>query len=255
MQLPEPADSDALHGDTRRAIRMQPLRRKPSFRGEVVEVYRPRLKLRQHLFDRALDVVEIDGPWRVKRALVGQAAGCAKGNGGALVDSFGGAAENGAEFEEAHVADVAVKIAGDHGQHARNERGAQNAGLFAERVAERNDEAGLGRGERGLGSRAEGAGDGFVKAGGEQGAANRGFAFGPGQGADAFAECGEGVGEAVVTVDAGDLFDEVDFAVEIEAPTGQGDLPGWGAGSRFIARQVREPAAKRGEYGFDGCRR
>ena len=77
------------------------------------------------------------------------------------------------------------------------------------------------RGERGFSGRAEGAGDGLVETGGEQRAANGGFGFGPRQSLHAFAECGKGVGEAVVAVDARDLFDEVDFALEIEAPTGK----------------------------------
>ena len=37
----------------------------------------------------------------------------------------------------------------------------------------------------------------------------------------AFAECGQRVGEAVVAVDAGDFFDEVDFAFEVETPAGK----------------------------------
>ena len=37
---------------------------------------------------------------------------------------------------------------------------------------------------------------------------------------------GEGVGEAVVAVDAGDLFYEVDFAGEVEAPGGELDVEG-----------------------------
>ena len=32
---------------------------------------------------------------------------------------------------------------------------------------------------------------------------------------------GEGIGKAVVAIDAGNLFDQVDFAFEIEAPAGQ----------------------------------
>ena len=55
----------------------------------------------------------------MERALLGQAARGAEGKGGALVDFFGGAAEDGAEFEETHVVDVAVEIAGDHVQACR----------------------------------------------------------------------------------------------------------------------------------------
>ena len=35
---------------------------------------------------------------------------------------------------------------------------------------------------------------------------------------------GQGVGEAVVAVDAGDFFDEVDLALEVEAPGGELDV-------------------------------
>ncbi len=100
-----------------------------------------------------------------------------------------------------------------------------HAGLFAERIAERHDEARLRRGERSVGGGAERAGDGFVKSRGEQCAADRGFALGPRQRAHAFAECGQRVGEAVVSVDARDFFNEVDLALEIEPPTWQRDLP------------------------------
>ena len=49
---------------------------------------------------------------------------------------------------------------------------------------------------------------------------------------------GEGVGEAVVAVDAGDLFDEVDLALEVEAPGGE--LDGEGVGGRVGVRVAAE---------------
>ena len=35
---------------------------------------------------------------------------------------------------------------------------------------------------------------------------------------------GKRVGEAVVSVDAGDFFDQIDLTLEVETPGGQGDL-------------------------------
>ena len=63
----------------------------------------------------------------------------------------------------------------------------------------------------------EGAGDGLGEAESEEAGADGGFGSGGGVGDDD-AGGGEGVGEAVVAVDAGDLFDEVDLALEVEAP-------------------------------------
>ena len=59
-----------------------------------------------------------------------------------------------------------------------------------------------------------------MESGREQSAAHGGFALSPGQRLHAFAKGGQRVGEAVVAVDARDFFNEVDFAFEIEAPTG-----------------------------------
>ena len=71
----------------------------------------------------------------------------------------------------------------------------------------------------------EGAGDGFAVAESEETGADRGFLRGGRMGDDGH-RCGEGVGEAVVAVDAGDLFDEVDLALEVETPGGELDGEG-----------------------------
>ncbi len=184
----------------------------------------------------------------MKRALVRKRADGGEGECGAFIDFFRGAAEDGSEFEEAHVADVAMEIAGDCGEHAGNERWTEHTGFFAERIADRNNLAGYGRGERGFGCRAEGAGDGFVESGGEQRATDGGFSFGPRQRFYSFAECGKRVGEAVVAVDAGDFFDEVDFAFEIEAPTGKNSVPHLSLFRRTLSRG--ESAAEAGEGGL-----
>ena len=88
-----------------------------------------------------------------------------------------------------------------------------------------------------------------MESGGEQSAADSSFAFGPGQRLHALAERGQRVGEAVVAVDARDLFDEVDFAFEIEAPTGESYLP---CGSDSPCTTC-ETAAQREEHAFDRC--
>ena len=71
----------------------------------------------------------------------------------------------------------------------------------------------------------EGAGDGFAVAEGEEAVADGGFLCGGGVGDDG-EWSGEGVGEAVVAVDSGDFFDEVDLAFEVETPGGELDLEG-----------------------------
>ncbi len=60
----------------------------------------------------------------------------------------------------------------------------------------------------------EGAGDGFAVAEGEEAGADGGF-LGCGWVGDDGERSGESVGEAVVAVDSGDLFDEVDFSLEV----------------------------------------
>ena len=108
---------------------------------------------------------------------------------------------------------------------------------------------GDGRSERRIGGRTEGAGDGFVESSGEQSAADGGFGFSPRQGLYAFAERGQSVGEAVVAVDACDFFNEVDFAFEIEAPTGECGAPRLAFFGGTLWRS--EGAAEAGEGGFD----
>jgi hypothetical protein len=71
----------------------------------------------------------------------------------------------------------------------------------------------------------EGAGDGFAVAEGEEAGADGGF-LGCGGVGDYGEWSGQGVGEAVVAVDAGYLFDEVDFALEVETPGGELDGEG-----------------------------
>ena len=66
----------------------------------------------------------------------------------------------------------------------------------------------------------EGAGDGLAETEGEEASADGGFFCGYGVGDDREWR-GDGVGEAVVAVDTGDLFDEVDLALEVEAPGGE----------------------------------
>ena len=68
----------------------------------------------------------------------------------------------------------------------------------------------------------EGAGDGFAVAECEEPAADGGSFCGCGVGCDGHRR-GKGVGETVVAEDAGDFFDEIDFALEVETP-------GWGVG-------------------------
>ncbi len=92
---------------------MQPCGCEAGLGREAIEVDGAHLKARKSLFDYAFEVVELDGSRGVKGALVRKSAHGSEGERGAFFDFFCGAAEDGAEFEEAHVADVAMEIAGD----------------------------------------------------------------------------------------------------------------------------------------------
>jgi hypothetical protein len=71
----------------------------------------------------------------------------------------------------------------------------------------------------------EGAGDGFAVAESEEAGADGGFLCGC-RVSDDGKRSGESVGEAIVAVDAGNLFDEVDLALEVETPGGEFDGEG-----------------------------
>ena len=170
---------------------------------------------------------------------------------------FGGAGEDLALLEEADLFDVAVEVVAEHRHHAGDEGGAEETGFFGERVfqgmvpglrcrgggerfavanahlsgyeaAAKMGHPILWRSPRICGFReevgvllaGEGAGDGFAEAEGEEAGADGGFLCRGGVGDDD-AGRGERVGEAVVAVDAGDLFDEVDLALEVETPGGE----------------------------------
>src|ERR1700739_774656 len=139
-----------------------------------------------------------------------------------------------------------MKIARHGEKNAAPERWAEHAGLFAERIADRNNLAGDRRSQRGFGGGAESAGDGFVESGSEQRWADSGLGFGPGQCFYAFAEGGKRVGEAVVAVDAGNFFDEIDFALEVEAPAWQAHMP-----YECLGGVGEEFASETCECGFD----
>ena len=150
-------------------------------------------------------------------------AGRAEGEGWALVHSFGRAGKDCAKLEEGDIVGVAIEILGEHGQHSREERGTQHACLFAQRVANFDGGIGLRRKCNCVGYRTEGAVDGFVPAEREERSAEGRLLLGEGQCDDGAGERRQRVGEAVVAVDAGYFFDEVDLAFEIETPAGQGD--------------------------------
>ena len=173
-------------------------------------------------------------------------AGSADGEGGALFDAgVGGirrAGEDGAHLEEGSAFDVAADVEGEHVEHAGEERGAEHAGFGAERIAESDGRIGLAGEAGGIVGGTEGGGDGLVPAEGEQGAADGGFFFGPGKFDDGAGERGKRIAEAVVAVDAGDFFDEVDFALEVETPAGQ--RTAWPAGRLPRGRRGRTPRSR-----------
>ena len=169
----------------------------------------------------AFHIEKIKSPAGIERTLLRQRAHRSKSQRRTLVHLFGGAAEDRAQLKQTHLANVAIQVARNHRQHAGYKRRAQHACFFAERIAKWNYLPGLRRSQRGFRRGAEGAANRLMKPGGQQRAAYRGFLLRPRQRAHAFAEFGQRVGKAVVTVNARHLFDEIDLAFEIEPPTGQ----------------------------------
>src|SRR6185312_1872605 len=206
---------------------------------KVIEVDGARGEFREQGFDGSLEVVKIGGFFAE-----GMASG-SDGQGGALIYFLRQAAEDGSCLEERGVFHVAVEVEGDHRDHSRKKRGAEHSGFFAQWIAHCHDGVGLRSEKRGVGGGAEGGGDGLGPAHGEQGLTHRGFFRGPGKFDDGAGEGGQRVLEAVVAVDAGDFFDEVDFALEVESPAWERDLPGF-VSARF------QTAAKAGKEGFGG---
>ena len=175
-------------------------------------------------FDQPFEVVEIDGARGVQA--IAKLAGGAEGEPLRLVDAVSmltRSSKDCAHLEEAHIVHIAVQVVGQHGEHAGNQRRPQHARLFAERVVHGDGNAGL-RGKCScIGGGAEGGGDGLVIAGGKQQLAHHGMLRRMWQLQHRAGEAGQRVGEAVVAVDARDLFDEVDLALEIEPPARQRD--------------------------------
>ena len=183
------------------------------------------LEAREHLFDDAFEIVELDGARGVKRALIRHAPTAPKASAGRSstfsvvpLKTVPSSKRRTSLTSRWRLPAIMASMPGT--SEGRSTPASSLSGLPSGTT-----EPGLRRGERGFGGRAEGAGDGFVESGSKQRAANGGFGFGPGQRLYAFAECGKRVGEAVVAVDAGDFFDEIYFAFEIETPTGECDLP------------------------------
>ena len=141
----------------------------------------------------------------------GNGAGEAEGEGFEFADGGGGAGEEGAGFEETCGQDVAIQVVGEHGDHTGEQRWAQVGGLLAERVFECDGRGLRRREELAFGGARERAGDGFGEAELEEAGLDRLLFAREGVG-DGDARGGERVGEAVVAVDAGDFFDQVDFA-------------------------------------------
>jgi hypothetical protein len=108
----------------------------------------------------------------------------------------GCAGEDRSLLEEAHRADVAVEIVGEHRHHAGDQRGTQQGRLLGERVLHGHGRgrtalgilAGIGTGgcveEIAVGLRGEGAGDGLGVAEGKQAGADGGLSSGGGLGDD-----------------------------------------------------------------------
>src|SRR5262249_52435806 len=86
MQLAEPADCDAISGDARRAIGMEPCGHQPRLRREAIEIGGAHLKARKNLLDDAFDVMKINCAGGVKNGLIRKRAGSHKRKRGSLID-------------------------------------------------------------------------------------------------------------------------------------------------------------------------
>ena len=138
MQLAEPAGGHAIRNHARRAIGMQPFRREAGVRGKAIEVHAAHLEPRHHLLHHTLHIKKIKGAAGMQRAFLRQRAHRSESQRRTLVHLFGGAAEDRAQLKQPHIANVAIQVARNHGQHAGHKRRAQHACLFAERIAKRN---------------------------------------------------------------------------------------------------------------------
>ncbi len=134
-------------------------------------------------------------------------------------------AEHRAQLEQPHIAHVAIQVARNHRQHSRHQRRPQHARLFAQRIAQRNHQRRLRRSQRALSRRAERAPNRLMESGRQQRAAHRRFLLRPRQRAHALAKRRQRVGEAVVSVNPRDLFDQIDLALQIQPPARQRNLP------------------------------
>ena len=127
------------------------------------------------------------------------------------------------------------------------ERRAKHAGWVTERIVQGHAAPRLrGKGSR-VGSRAEGARDRLIPAEGQQGPAQDGFLGLPGKLDDGAGESGQRIREPVVSVDAGDLLDEIDLPFEVETPARQADRV-------FALALFFESTAERLEHALGGLR-
>ena len=68
--MAEPSNREAVGNNPRGAIGMKPCGSEAGLGRKAVEVNGARLEARKHLFDNALEVVEVDGSRGVERALL-----------------------------------------------------------------------------------------------------------------------------------------------------------------------------------------
>src|SRR5580693_2167927 len=114
MQLADPAYGKAVCNHAGRAIWMQPRGRKARVGFESIEVNRARLESGKDLLHHALEVVKFDRARRMKRGLLGKCARGAERQRWTFFNFLRAPAEGGAQREEAHIADISMKVARDH---------------------------------------------------------------------------------------------------------------------------------------------
>src|ERR1700748_783634 len=117
MQLPEPGHSSAVSDGTRCAARMQPSRNDVCLRRKRIEIEGPQREFLDDFFDGALEIEKVEG-LRVVRWPAGKNAGSAEGERYPLFHSLSGTAEDCSFFKQLHIAEIAIEIVGQPGQHA-----------------------------------------------------------------------------------------------------------------------------------------
>ncbi len=152
-------------------------------------------------------------------------AGCAEREDRCL-DGFGAAqAIVAADLEETHVALAAIEIPLESGGHGDDASGLEDIGFLGERIGEARGLCVWRTKERVAIFGDVGNGDDFAIAEADQTLAEARFGFVVRETRGSDAGGGQARGKFVEAINAGDFFDEIDFAFHFGAPRGLGAFP------------------------------